>query len=129
MLAVSFGSYASTLFVGDDASSGWDNLFASLLIVAMTLVNIVGAAFVSRVASVMVVVLLAVFSVFIWVTISDVDFDLLAFSGYPSFSKIIASIALTFFAFLGFGVMTFTVAKLRDPERVLPRAVALSRWG
>ena len=126
MLAVSFGSYATTLFVGDDAWSGWDNLFASLLIVAMTVVNMTGATFVSRVASVMVVVLLGVFAVFIGVTISDVDFDLLAFSGYPPFSKIIASIALTFFAFLGFGVMTFTVASLRDPERELPRAVALA---
>jgi amino acid transporter len=86
----------------------------------------VGATFVSRVASLMVVVLLAVFAVFIVVTISDVNFDLLAFSGYPSFSKIIASIALTFFAFLGFGVMTFTVASLRDPARELPRAVALA---
>ena len=92
----------------------------------MTVVNMVGATFVSRIASVMVVVLLAVFAVFIVVTISDVNFDLLAFSGYPSFSKIIASIALTFFAFLGFGVMTFTVANLRDPERELPRAVALA---
>jgi amino acid transporter len=126
MLAVSFGSYATTLFVGDDAWSGWDNLFASLLIVAMTVINMIGATFVARVASVMVVVLLGVFAVFIWVTISDVNFDLLAFSGYPSFSKIISSIALTFFAFLGFGVMTFTVAKLRDPARELPRAVALA---
>jgi amino acid transporter len=126
MLAVSFGSYATTLFIGEDAASGWDNLFASLLLVVMTLVNILGASFVSRVASVMVVVLLGVFAVFIVVTISDVNFDLLAFSGYPSFSKIIASIALTFFAFLGFGVMTFTVAKLRDPARELPRAVALA---
>ena len=33
---------------------------------------------------------------------------------------------MTFFAFLGFGVMTFTVANLRDPERELPRAVALA---
>jgi amino acid transporter len=41
-------------------------------------------------------------------------------------TKIVASIALTFFAFLGFGVMTFTVARLRDPERELPRAVALA---
>jgi amino acid transporter len=126
MLAVSFGSYATTLFIGDDASSGWDNLFASLLIVAMTLVNMFGATFVSRVASLMVVVLLGVFAVFIWVTISEVNFDLLAFSGYPSFSKIISSIALTFFAFLGFGVMTFTVANLRDPARELPKAVALA---
>jgi amino acid transporter len=126
MLAVSFGAYATTLFVGDGAWSGWDNLFASLLIVAMTLINMIGATFVSRVASVMVVVLLCVFAVFIVVTISDVNWDLLAFSGYPSFSKIVASIALTFFAFLGFGVMTFTVANLRDPERELPRAVALA---
>ena len=126
MLAVSFASYATTLFVGSDAWSGWDNLFASLLIVTMTLVNMVGATFVSRVAAVMVVVLLCVFAVFIVVTISDVNFDLLAFSGYPSFSKIISSIALTFFAFLGFGVMTFTVANLRDPARELPRAVALA---
>ena len=126
MLAVSFGSYAVALFVGDDGWSGWDNLFASLLIVAMTLINMTGATFVSRVASLMVVVLLGVFAVFVVVTISDVDFDLLAFSGYPSFSKIVASIALTFFAFLGFGVMTFTVASLRNPERELPRAVALA---
>jgi amino acid transporter len=74
----------------------------------------------------MVVVLLCVFAVFIAVTISDVDFDLLAFSGYPPFAKIVASIALTFFAFLGFGVMTFTVADLRNPARELPRAVALA---
>jgi amino acid transporter len=126
MLAVAFGSYAITLFVGDDAWSGWDNVFASLLIVVMTVVNMTGATFVARVAAAMVVVLLAVFAVFIVVTISDVDFDLLAFSGYPPFSKIIASIALTFFAFLGFGVMTFTVASLRNPERELPRAVALA---
>jgi amino acid transporter len=126
MLAVSFGAYAVALFVGDDPWSGWDNLFASLVIVAMTLINMVGATFVSRVASVMVVVLLGVFTVFIAVTFSDLDFDLLAFSGYPSFSKIVASIALTFFAFLGFGVMTFTVASLRDPARELPRAMALA---
>ena len=51
MLAVSFGSYATTLFIGDDAWSGWDNVFASLVIVAMTLVNMIGATFVSRAAS------------------------------------------------------------------------------
>jgi amino acid transporter len=126
MLAVSFGSYATTLFIGDDAWSGWDHVFASLVLVGMTVINMTGATFVSRVASVMVIVLLAVFAVFIWVTIAEVDFDLLAFSGYPSFSKIIASIALTFFAFLGFGVMTFTVASLNNPARELPRAVALA---
>ena len=40
-----------------------------------------------------VVVLLAVFAVFIAVTLVDIDPDLLAFGGYPPFSDIIASVA------------------------------------
>src|SRR4029079_1625871 len=103
-----------------------DTVYSTIVFVVLTLISMVGATFVSRVASVMVVVLLAVFAVFIWVTVRDVDWAMLSFGGYPSFSKIIASIALTFFAFLGFGVMTFTVSSLREPERDLPRAVALA---
>jgi amino acid transporter len=128
LVAVSFGSYAVSLVFGSDGHqwSGWDNVFLSLLIVAVTFVNMAGAKFVARVAGVLVVVLLFVFAFFIVVTIKDVDWSLLAFSGYPSFSKIVASIALTFFAFLGIGVMTFTVGSLRDPKRELPRATALA---
>jgi amino acid transporter len=126
MVAVSFGSYATSLFVGNDAWNGWDNIFLSILVVAMTAINMVGTQFVARVASAMVIVLLAVFALFIAVTIVDIDLDLLAFSTYPSFSDILASVALTFFAFLGFGVMTFTVGSLRDPGRELPRAMILA---
>ena len=126
MVAVSFGSYATSLFVGDDAWSGWDNVFTSALVVAMASINMIGAQFVARVASVMSVVLLAVFAVFVAVTLADLDLDLLAFSGYPPFSDIVASIALTFFAFLGFGVITFAVGDLRDPARQLPRAMFLA---
>ena len=56
-------------------------------------------------------------------TIVEIDWDLLAFSGYPSFSDIIASVALTFFAYLGFSVITFAVGDLREPARELPRAM------
>ena len=34
--------------------------------------------------------------------------------------------ALTFFAFLGFGVITFTAKDLADPRRQLPRAMYLA---
>jgi amino acid transporter len=66
---------------------------------------------------------LIVFAVFIWVTIFDIDLDKLAFSGYPSFSKIVASVALTFFAYLGFNVITFTAGDLKNPAHDLPRAM------
>ena len=122
MVAVSFGSYATSLFVGDDAAAWWDNVFVTALILTMVAVNLVGATFVARAQSVIVIGVLAVFAVFIAVTITDIDLDLLAFDGYPSFSKIVASVALTFFAYLGFNVITFTAGDLKNPARDLPRA-------
>ncbi len=123
MVAVAFGSYATSLFVGDDAARGWDNLFTSAIVVAMAGISIVGSRVVDRAQSLIVIVLLAVFAVFIAVTIVDIDFDLLAFSGYPATADIVASVALTFFAYLGFSVITFAAGDLRDPARELPKAM------
>jgi amino acid transporter len=123
MVAVSFGSYATSLFVGDDAAGWWDNVFTSAVIVAMAAINLVGSRIVDKAQTVIVVLLLAVFAVFIAVTIFEIDWDLLAFSGYPSLSKILSSVALTFFAYLGFSVITFAAGDLRDPARELPRAM------
>jgi amino acid transporter len=123
MVAVAFGSYATSLFVGDDAAGGWDNVFTSGIVVAMAAINLVGSRMVDRAQSLIVVILLAVFAVFIGVTLVDIDFDLLAFSGYPSYSDILASVALTFFAYLGFSVITFAAGDLRDPARELPKAM------
>jgi amino acid transporter len=126
MVAVAFGSYATSLFVGDDAGGAWDNVFTSAIVVAMAAINLIGARFVDRAQSLIVVVLLAVFAVFIVVTLVDIDPDLLAFSDYPPFSDIVASVALTFFAYLGFSVITFAVGDLRDPTRELPKAMNMA---
>jgi amino acid transporter len=123
MVAVAFGSYAASLFIGSDAGGGWDNVFTSVIVVAMAGISIVGSHVVDRAQSLIVIALLAVFAVFIAVTIVDIDFDLLAFSGYPSASKIVASVALTFFAYLGFSVITFAAGDLRNPARELPQAM------
>jgi amino acid transporter len=126
MVAVAFGSYATSLFIGAAAAAGWDNVFTSGIIVAMAGINLIGARFVDRAQSLIVVVLLAVFAVFIVATLVDIDPHLLAFSVYPSISDIIASVALTFFAYLGFSVITFAVGDLREPARELPRAMYLA---
>jgi amino acid transporter len=123
MVAVSFGAYATSLFIGSDAASGWDNVFTTAVVLAMVGINYVGSAMVDKAQSLIVVVLLGVFAVFIAVTIPDIDFDLLAFSTYPSVSTIVASVALTFFAYLGFSVITFAAGELRDPTRDLPKAM------
>ena len=72
--------------------------------------------------------LFVVFAGFAIATLVSLDPDLLAPSTYPSWSKIVAAVALTFFAYLGFSVITFTAGDMRDLAHTLPRAMA-SRSG
>src|SRR5690242_17496466 len=54
MCAVSFGSYASAMFTGGDTA--WIKIFAVLIIVAMTVVNIVGSNLVANAQTIIVYV-------------------------------------------------------------------------
>ncbi|RZL75463.1 MAG: APC family permease [Rhodococcus sp. (in: high G+C Gram-positive bacteria)] len=121
MVAVSFGSYGAALFFDD--SVAWAKILTSAVVVAVAAINIAGAKFIDRVQSAIVVVLLAVFAVFIVVTLGELEPDLLAPSTYPPAADIISSVALTFFAYLGFTVISFTGGDLPDPRRNLPRAM------
>src|SRR3974390_2872997 len=73
MIAVSFGDYASALFIGVDAAKGWSKLFASLIVVAMALLNLKGVRGVDKAQSVIVVALLVVFAVFIVATFTQLN--------------------------------------------------------
>ncbi|WP_344664798.1 APC family permease [Catenulispora yoronensis] len=124
MVAVSFGNYASAMVA--DGDTAWSKVFAALIIVVMTAVNIVGSRLVARAQTVIVYVVLGILSVFAVVLLVNMTPSLLAFSGYPSVRQIVSSVALTFFAFLGFGIITFTAKDLPDPRRQLPRAMFLA---
>ena len=124
MVAVSFGSYASAAFAGENAA--WAKVFAALIIVVMTGVNIVGSGLVARAQTVVVYVVLGILVIFAVVTLVNMNPSLLAPSGYPSLRDIVSSVALTFFAFLGFGIITFTAKDLAEPRRQLPRAMFLA---
>jgi amino acid transporter len=124
MVAVSFGSYASSV-VGD-GEEGWVKFFAVAVVVVMSLLNVLGSQAVARAQTVVVIVVIGILTVFAVATLADLDPDLLAFSGYPGVADIVSSVALTFFAFLGFGVVTFTAKDLAHPSRQLPRALYLA---
>ena len=123
MVAVSFGSYATALFIGDSAGAAWDNVFTSAVIFGTLALNLVGSQVVDRAQTAVVITELAVFAVFLVVTIPDVDWGLLSVDSYPPLNDIVASVALTFFAFLGFSVITFSAGDLANPRRGLPVAM------
>ena len=123
MCAVSFGDYAVSLFVSEGGADWWDNVFTSVIVVAMALVVVVGPQLVTKAQSLIVFIMVGILGVFVAVTLPSIDLDLLAFSGYPPVSDIIASVALTFFAFLGFSVITFAAGDMHNPARDLPKAM------
>jgi amino acid transporter len=124
MVAVSFGDYASAVFTAE--SAGWAKFFAVLIILVMTAVNVVGSTLVARAQTLIVYVVLGILVVFSIVTIANMDPSLLAPSSYPPLRDIVSSVALTFFAFLGLGIITFTAKDLERPSRQLPRAMFLA---
>jgi amino acid transporter len=126
MVSQSFGSYARGLFLPDDSSEAWVKVFATIAVIAMALVYVLGAEAVGRLQSIVVMILLAVFVVFIIATFSEIDLDLLAPSTYPSAADIVAAVALTFFAYLGFAVVATTAESIADPATSVPRATYLA---
>ena len=111
---------------GDGRRRDLGKVFAVAVVVVMAGLNVVGSKAVARAQTVVVVVVIGILTIFAVATISTIDADLLDPSGYPSVADIVGSVALTFFAFLGFGVITFTAKDLADPPRQLPRAMFLA---
>lgn len=123
MVANSFGDYAADAFTGGDPGGWQSKAFAAALVVGGAVLSATGPKLIDRAQSVIVGLLLVVFTVFVVTTLPNADFSLMAPSTYPDASSIISSVALTFFAFLGFGVITFVTGDLREPRRQLPIAV------
>lgn len=78
------------------------------------------------VRSVIVWIVVGILLLFSVVTIWNMDPSLLAPSGYPDVRSIVSSTALTFFAFLGFGVISFTARDLANPAKQPPKAMYLA---
>jgi amino acid transporter len=96
------------------------------LLVVMTILNLGGSTLVARVQSAVVFVVIGILAGFAVVTIANIEPGNLAPSTYPGIQPLISSVALTFFAFLGFGVVTFTAKDLARPSKQLPRAMAIA---
>lgn len=126
MVAVSFGSYASALFFGEQAAPEVGKLLAVIIIALMGWLNMEGGALVAKVQKFTVWIVIALLGGFSFIMLRHADFSLLAPSGYPPLRDIVSSVALTFFAFLGFAVVAFAAGDMQNPRRDLGKAMLLS---
>ena len=127
MVALSFASYAGALFFGDDVTLQAEKLLAIIIIIVMALLNLeLARGAVARVQTGIVWAVVAILGGFAFITLRNADYSLLSPDGYPCVSSIISSVAITFFAFLGFSVVAFIGPDMDDPDKNLPRAMYLS---
>jgi amino acid transporter len=126
MVAVTFGNYATDLFLGENANPIWVKIFAAAVVILMTFLNSIGAEAVTKAQTAIVTIVLVVLSGFAIAMISQMDISMLAPSSYPPMSYILASVALTFFAYLGFGVISFSGGDIDNPKVNMPRAIYIS---
>jgi len=126
MVAVTFGNYATDLFIGENANPIWVKIFAAAIIILLTFVNSIGAEAVTKAQTVIVTIVLIILSGFAIAMLANMDSTLLAPSAYPSMTYILASVALTFFAYLGFGVISFVGGDIVNPKKNMPRAMYIA---
>ncbi len=126
MVAVTFGNYATDLFLGENANPIWVKVFAVAIIIVLTLVNSTDAETVTKAQTAIVTIVLVILSGFAIAMLAQMDVSLLAPASYPPMSYILASVALTFFAYLGFGVISFVGGDIENPKVNMPRAMYIA---
>lgn len=122
LIAKAFGNYAVTFMPGI-VSPFWHHFFSIGIVILFVVINLEGAKNVAIWEKVTVAIKFTVLSIFSIVGISYLDPTLLSPNHYPPSSDIFFSLAITFFAFEGFRVITNTAEDMPDPAKTLPRAI------
>lgn len=125
LIARTFGSYGATFLPEAARGVGVPILSVSIVVVLM-LVNLQGARNVARLENLIVAVKVGILLLFALASIWFIDPARLAPSTYPSVWSIGSSVAITFFAFEGFRVITNTAEDMENPAVDLPRAMMIS---
>ena len=124
MISLAFGKFAAKLVgLGDGDLIFWERVLGSGLIVALAALNLVGSNLVSMAQRVIVLANLALLAAFTVGLSMHADPVRLSSGTWPEATPILGSLALTFFAFTGFAVVSNAAEDMENPARDLPRAM------
>ncbi|MCF6253627.1 MAG: APC family permease [Thiomicrorhabdus sp.] len=125
LIAKAFGNYAVT-FLPDGFSHQWHHYFSIGIVLLFVLINLKGAKNVAVWERITVAIKFAVLCGLSVAGIAYLDPTLLSPSTYPPAGDIFFSLAITFFAYEGFRVITNTAEDMPDPANTLPKAMMTS---
>ena len=122
LVARTFGTYAVALLPAG-APGILVQVFSAAIILVFMAINLNGARAMARMENIVVLIKMSVLVGFAFVGLAFIAPERLAPQLYPPVSMIFYSVAVTFFAFEGFRVVTNAAEDMRDPARTLPRAI------
>jgi len=124
MIALAFGKFAAHLLgLGHTDELFTERVLASGLIIALSILALVGSKLIGIAQRAIVLANLALLSVFTVALWTRADVTRLSVERWPETTPILGSLALTFFAFTGFAVISNSAEDMENPKRDLPRAM------
>jgi amino acid transporter len=122
LYAMAFGHYAAT-FITTTPSAMLVKSLAVGAVVALTIVNAFGAKLMGRSETVIVVIKVAILALFAGVGIWYVKPANLSPQLWPEAKSVMFGAGVLFIGYEGFGLVTNAAADMKDPKRMLPRAL------
>ena len=125
LYATAFGGYAAT-FVTTTPSPLLLKSLAVVPVVVLTLVNAFGATFMGRWETFIVAVKVAILVLFSAVGLCFIRPGYLSPELWPETKSVLFGAGMLFIGYEGFGLITNAAADMRDPRKMLPRALYIS---
>lgn len=124
-VAKSFGTYAST-YLKSGINDFNINMFALIVLGVFVIINLLGAAFISKIESSIVIIKLIALIIFTFAAILYIEPSHFSFKNSPSSLTILYSLGLTFFAFQGFSVITNSVEDMDNPSDTMLKSMVIT---
>jgi len=125
MVAKTFGTYAAMMSVGEN-NPLWANSYAIGILLLFMIINLAGSSLIAKSENVIVIIKLSIIILFTVVVFFYINPALLALKDAPPVMNIFSSVALTFFAFEGFRVITNTAEDMVNPEKTMLKAMIVA---
>ncbi|SDB88156.1 L-asparagine transporter [Williamwhitmania taraxaci] len=125
LLAKAFGSYSIAL-LNMKGSLLYTNIFALSIMVLLGIVQYFGIKKVVKFQNVAIIITIIILVIFATTGLITMKPELMATALYPSSNKILFSIAITFFSYEGFRIITNTAEDIVNPGKNLMRAIFIS---
>ncbi|QOP45448.1 APC family permease [Sulfurimonas paralvinellae] len=124
MVTKTFGTYASMML--SSHNEHYANIFALIILFSFVAINLAGSTLIARSENTIVIIKLSIIIIFTVVVSFYVHPDYLALKDAPPVLNLFSAIALTFFAYEGFRVITNTAEDMKDPSKLMMKAMIVA---